>query len=352
MNGSGTTFGEISRAVEQSPLAMLVMSLPDRRVRAVSDAAVELFGGERQALCRQRLADLMIDADAQEASRSLSAMTAGDLDSYRARRTLRTVSGLTEASVWVRLLHTASRRLAVCIVARDDDPQAAHQSIAMFFGPDAADLAIGTLDDFDRIERISPSSRLMLGRDQSELAGGSLLELVHPDDAPALAASLQSAEQQERDTVTLVRMQHATRGWTSTRCLLLPIKQAGRSKVAFVLAGTAHGSASQADPQRVAMLEAHLLRIGAVLHEAGLTANDPFAADVSRFPALGELPARQRDIVDRLLRGDRIPAIAGALYLSPSTIRNHLSQVFTRFGVHSQSELLSVLRSELDAPSA
>jgi DNA-binding CsgD family transcriptional regulator len=67
------------------------------------------------------------------------------------------------------------------------------------------------------------------------------------------------------------------------------------------------------------------------------------------MPALDELPRRQRDIVDRLLRGERVPSIAASMYISPNTVRNHLSHVFTVFGVHSQSDLLALLRSRSDA---
>ncbi|MGD9997420.1 MAG: LuxR C-terminal-related transcriptional regulator [Ilumatobacteraceae bacterium] len=48
----------------------------------------------------------------------------------------------------------------------------------------------------------------------------------------------------------------------------------------------------------------------------------------------------------RLLAGERVPSIARALYLSQSTVRNHLSVIFQRLGVHSQEELIQLLRSK------
>jgi DNA-binding NarL/FixJ family response regulator len=50
---------------------------------------------------------------------------------------------------------------------------------------------------------------------------------------------------------------------------------------------------------------------------------------------------RQWEILTRLIRGERVQAIADDLYLSPSTVRNHLSVIYRKFGVHSQSELLA-----------
>jgi DNA-binding response OmpR family regulator len=66
--------------------------------------------------------------------------------------------------------------------------------------------------------------------------------------------------------------------------------------------------------------------------------------------AKGDLPetellsTRQIEILKRLVGGERVPGIARDLYLSQSTVRNHLSSIFSRLGVHSQEELLEQLR--------
>jgi DNA-binding NarL/FixJ family response regulator len=59
-----------------------------------------------------------------------------------------------------------------------------------------------------------------------------------------------------------------------------------------------------------------------------------------------QLSCRQIEIVKRLVGGERVPAIARELYLSPSTVRNHLSVIYQRLGVHSQEELLILLREK------
>jgi DNA-binding CsgD family transcriptional regulator len=66
----------------------------------------------------------------------------------------------------------------------------------------------------------------------------------------------------------------------------------------------------------------------------------------SPFDVLDRLSTRQREIVAALLQGQRAKAIAASLYLSSSTVRSHLSATYTAFGVRSQTELLSLLRSE------
>jgi EAL domain-containing protein (putative c-di-GMP-specific phosphodiesterase class I)/DNA-binding CsgD family transcriptional regulator len=65
-----------------------------------------------------------------------------------------------------------------------------------------------------------------------------------------------------------------------------------------------------------------------------------------------ELPERQHEIVQRLLRGERVPTIARDLYLSQSTVRNHLCSIFRKFGVNSQEELLRLLYGDLNEDPA
>jgi DNA-binding CsgD family transcriptional regulator len=63
-----------------------------------------------------------------------------------------------------------------------------------------------------------------------------------------------------------------------------------------------------------------------------------------RVPWARTLTNRQWEIVGRLMRGERVPEIASAMYLSQSTVRNHLHAVFAKAGVHSQSQLIALLR--------
>jgi DNA-binding CsgD family transcriptional regulator len=42
--------------------------------------------------------------------------------------------------------------------------------------------------------------------------------------------------------------------------------------------------------------------------------------------------------------------IASALYLSSSTVRNHLTSIYRKFGVHSRAELLAELLRTSSTP--
>jgi DNA-binding CsgD family transcriptional regulator len=56
------------------------------------------------------------------------------------------------------------------------------------------------------------------------------------------------------------------------------------------------------------------------------------------------LTPRELDIVRRVVTGDRVRAIAERLFLSQSTVRNHLSSVYRKLGLRSQQELVDRFR--------
>jgi len=60
---------------------------------------------------------------------------------------------------------------------------------------------------------------------------------------------------------------------------------------------------------------------------------------------LADLSVREREVLALLVAGDRVPAIAELLHISPHTVRNHLKSVFRKLGVGSQSELIQLIRS-------
>jgi DNA-binding CsgD family transcriptional regulator len=100
---------------------------------------------------------------------------------------------------------------------------------------------------------------------------------------------------------------------------------------------------------RVAGLEGHLDRIGQEVGAAGLMTIVSALPPSSAVPGLAELSGRQIEVVTRLLRGQRVLTIARGMFLSPSTVRNHLSTIYRKVGVGSQAELLDLLQRARDA---
>lgn len=56
------------------------------------------------------------------------------------------------------------------------------------------------------------------------------------------------------------------------------------------------------------------------------------------------LSPREVEVVALLGRGDRVEQIASAMFLSRHTVRNHLKAIFRKVGVHSQGELVALVR--------
>jgi len=93
-------------------------------------------------------------------------------------------------------------------------------------------------------------------------------------------------------------------------------------------------------------LERVLQQIAREIEATGVLAGSWGPTASPRVPALAGLSTRELEIVRRLLVGDRVPMIAQQLFLSESTVRNHLTSVYRKLGVRSQQQLLSLLRAE------
>jgi len=61
------------------------------------------------------------------------------------------------------------------------------------------------------------------------------------------------------------------------------------------------------------------------------------ASPVQAFP---ELTAREREVLDLIAAGRNNREIAGELYLSPKTVRNHISNIFTKLQVADRAQAI------------
>jgi DNA-binding CsgD family transcriptional regulator len=156
------------------------------------------------------------------------------------------------------------------------------------------------------------------------------LDLVHPDDVEELSDVLPYIIEHRRTMTATMRVRDSTGAWHRISLTLRP-----------------EGETAPAD--RGAQLERHLWNIARELQAVGLGRTSP----VPPIPI--DLTVRQSEIVARLVSGERVPTIARAMYVSQKTVRTHLANVFRKVGVHSQAELLELLRrdgsaAELGAP--
>ncbi|HEX6395213.1 MAG TPA: LuxR C-terminal-related transcriptional regulator [Acidimicrobiales bacterium] len=92
---------------------------------------------------------------------------------------------------------------------------------------------------------------------------------------------------------------------------------------------------------RIDRLEVDVARIAAEVERRGAE-----ISEVRRLADMAHLTPRQSEVLIRILSGQRVGRIAADLYVSRSTVRNHLSGIYQKLGVGSQSELIEFVRSK------
>jgi len=205
---------------------------------------------------------------------------------------------------------------------------------------------VGTVNSCLRIERIGGDALNLLDRPGPTFVGESLLALVVEDDVvTCLSAYSDAAASQHGVTASLrLRARPAPSASPSLRWEVLILPLGPSSGYAFVLRPVTRPTPDERPSDAVVMLLNPV--VAAVDTEILLPGRRREVSDCQVVGA-DRLTARELEIVTRLLDGHRPPGIARALFLSQSTVRNHLSSVFRKLGVTSQEELIELFR---DAP--
>ena len=330
---------EFERAVGACDFAVLVWELPDGVVALANDAASTLFDTPLPELLGTKNVDLLGPRDAVEGA--FAALSSRAVENLRAERQILTPDGFTPVRVWIRVVEMDRAVAAVALYVPmgelgrlGRDPSAPWR--------DLAPVAIGAADVDWRIDALSSDLRDIIGTEASDCIGSTLLDLVHPNDASYLLDRRDTHHNVPRSHCH-VRFRHRDGWWTDVCVLVAPLTQDSPDRVAFALLGVPHLPAG-ATADRVAELELRLRHIGTEVRAAGVLDELEAMPATSDHPQLSELTSRQWEILSRLIRGERVPTIARELFISQSTVRNHLASIYARFDVHSQAELLEVLR--------
>jgi len=356
----GATAGRHSRWVEMwreavcaSAAGMMLVDLTAGRFLELSPRAAELLGRPRDSVAG--LDYLAAVDDARRAAETFRLVADGVIDGLSARRRfLRADSSWVEVQVtgWAIRATAGGPHLGLCLAGEPISDEAAAASaeevVADPASPDDAVPADGTritLDDRWRIAGVEPSAPL-LGEAPAQALGRSVLDLTHADDLPALLFAFARATTYGKAGAR-VRLRHGHARWRSMR-LTPAVLDRDRGLPFTVVVAPArdeHGT-GMADPVvQVSGLAADLRRIATRIEVAGMLGQLLELTGSPRLTAAGELSPRQREIVARLVRGERVRSIAMAMHLSPSTVRNHLSVTFDKVGVRSQEELVALWRS-------
>jgi DNA-binding CsgD family transcriptional regulator/PAS domain-containing protein len=344
---------ELRDAVQQNPLPLAVVAIDTMEVVDLNDAARAVL--RDPDLQRIALQNLLSPEDEMRAKQALHLVADGTLQAYEATRSLRRADGsVIECHVWVRSLAHLHVDWALIVLAPQgeegtldvENVELETPGARLESTPPATAIALIGLDT--SITRISAESEEVLGVPSDALLGTPFVDLVHPDDVAAFLLSLGRAIEDRMGVGMRLRVREGE-DFVPVRVLVTPTEGPPNVRVGLLIAREM--SAEGGGDPRVAELEQHLWRIGLEVQASGVV-HAMHAVPAADLPALSDLSTRQWEIVTRLLRGERVPAIARSLYVSQSTVRNHLAEIFRKFGVHSQAELLALLRNETATPPA
>ncbi|MGO9557547.1 MAG: LuxR C-terminal-related transcriptional regulator [Acidimicrobiales bacterium] len=325
--------------VARSQLLCLVIEVPSELIVAASPSAARLLTTRGEDVAGRNLEDFLADDPAG----GVELLHAGKLMGYETVRRVRQGKDEIQLHAWVQALRDVAPPRYALIVAWESDTT----RVAV---PPLADAAlppvVGTVDRDLLIDRISAEVREVLGYGPEALLGQSLLRLVEEPDIANVLLVLGHAATNGRGARHRVRVR--TADGDSVLCWVLVLPLVPLPSAAFALLP----GEERVDDALVSgrAIEQIMDRLGRTISGATLS-REVAGAPWSTSSSLSTLSSRELDIVRRLAAGDRVPTIAATLYVSQSTVRNHLSAVFRKLGVHSQQELIDVLR-EMSAPSS
>jgi DNA-binding CsgD family transcriptional regulator len=324
---------ELIRSVEGLPVPAMLTELVTHTFVAVNEAAASVFGSPAAELVGTDGLAHHDPRDSEAARAANRAMTEGVVDRYRVLRRIVTPDGDEVAlTVWGRRVECSGRLYGLWVFIPTRGPGF---GIEMLTGPSSVVLAL-TNHNW-QIQYVNADAKLF-GAKGAELRGFPFIGLVHPSMASEFAAAFSRTAADGLASTWHTRMPAGADGWADRDCFVVPVCEHQPPRLGVVHSegpSSAGGGASPADGLTGQVgnyaTEARAARALAVLPALG------------RLPEGGELSARQSEILARLVAGECVAEIARSMFLSASTVRNHLWVTYKKFGVHSQAELLATL---------
>jgi DNA-binding CsgD family transcriptional regulator len=285
---------------------------------------------------------LDFDEDKGSAERALTMVQTGVIEGYR--RTPRLIcSDGSRQPADVRVTACTARpprALALAVVLPVREKDADHIGTPLACSRTAS--TIGMVDAEWRITHVSSSTDDLFAQSSREVIGQSVLSFIHDSDKPELFVALCQSVNSSHAVSIRARWRSSNNQWVYCTMLVSPLKNHQLPAFAFVLSAlpdeTSPGASQSPE------IEMRLRRIKNALQADSADMAPIRLPDRRTDNVPTDLTRREWEIVNLLLAGDRVPMIARSLFLSQSTVRNHLSSVFRKTGMHSQEEVLQQLR--------
>jgi DNA-binding CsgD family transcriptional regulator len=315
----------IATVLRQSSYPLIAFDLDDLIILGANQVACELLGRPPNSLDSVPLFEILSPVDEPKVEAARVLLASGATQGYRALRHFRKADGTEfEANAWVRLTTTDAGRFGLVIIERG----AAAVPWPLF---DASITIAGIVTDHEwTIELVSSDIERILGRGPEDFKGSSLLGLFQVTDVQNFLSAVARVAADESKATLRMHVRDGDANWLDVWCMVVAMCQHSPPRLGLAIAAISEFGLE---------LTSELHRQLAVLGGDVLDGMDQLR---SHMPS-GNFSTRQWEILTRFIRGERVEEIAADLYLSPSTVRNHLSAIYKKFGVHSQTELLAKL---------
>jgi len=344
LEGRGAQAG-LLQIVARLELGVALIDLDDLTIAGISTELAARLGAESATMLGTPLLGWLRAQDREPAQAALAAVASGGVDFYRTTRVIESpasADGMT-AIAWVRAVDLDGRRTALIEVSFGQP--LAGSPLAEYLGNEPLDMAVGTLDSEWVIKSISREAEAIMGGPAEEIIGNTLL---HPDARRDVRRVFEQCDDGSEVHALALRIQWPDNAGEPRTLRVVVTSLVGRPECLFIVMREPRPTSAPDSADRTAALERHLRAIAAEVDASGVLVRMGGTSDIRRLPQVQSLTVRQWEVLNRLLRGERVPTIAADLFVSQSTVRNHLSTIFERFGVHSQPELLKLLRGSDD----
>jgi DNA-binding CsgD family transcriptional regulator len=337
---------EAGTRIDTASVGLLTIDTSSGAITSCNDAFAEVLGRTAEGVEGCLITDFIDEEARSVATAVIDGIRAGYISSVDGNVDLVRRAGTVGVDCWILALGADRPHKTAIACAIPADAGASPDTVASESGlrPSHIDpnrVVVATMDDDWRIIEVAPGSAAQLGwpEPRATTVLPRLRELAHPADAAALEGSYGRRSPTEAPETFSLRLRGLDEQWLSALVTVSPLRGQVPQEFALVMWLLHTDEPDDNESARVARLEDQLARIRQVV-EATDDVAPPGLVDLS------DLTVRQREIVERLLRGHRVDAIARDLYVSPSTVRNHLSAIFDKLGVASQSELVELLRGQ------
>lgn len=335
--------------VESSGVPVAAVDLSSGRFLAVNEPLAVALGSTPGQLAGSSCLDRLAPGERHAGQVGLQALADGGLTGYQAIRKLPHAGEPDQVfSIWVSAIDLDGERVGlVSLIPAADHHNQFGTLPPLSRVPEPGNVILGTVDRFWRIDRISQDVTQIIGLTPEQCVGRPVLAVIHPADTPAFLAAVEHARHGERAVRLDLRLSPVTRDWIEVAAVIATISPGDPPALAFALIRAEPGPTGPSGSSREMQLEAHMLRIADELQAAGLIPRLKQLPGNTDIPQLGQLTSREWAVLTRLLDGQRVSAIAADLFLSPSTVRNHLSSIYAKLGVDGQVDLIRLMRRDV-----